>query len=72
MKKTYSRQILFNIAALLFFGVLFFVGTFFDEEIAKTLYSPDNTAVVLITSTGVIPFFTAPVKERSIPHRASL
>lgn len=61
MKKTYSRQILFNIAALLFFGVLFFVGTFFDEEIAKTLYSPDNTAVALITSTGVIPFFTAPV-----------
>ncbi len=61
IKKDHIYQILFNIVILLFFGVLFIVGTFWDEEIAKALYSPDNTAAVVITSTGLIPYFMAPV-----------
>ena len=46
---------------LSFFGVLFFVGTFLDEEIARSLYSPDNTVVTVVTSTGIIPYFMAAV-----------
>lgn len=61
IKKEYINQILFNAAILLFFGVLFFVGTFLDEDISKTLFSPDNTAAAVITSTGLIPYFIAPV-----------
>ena len=61
IKKEYLNQILFNVAILLFFGVLFFVGTFFDEDVSKTLFSPDNTVAAVITSTGLIPYFIAPV-----------
>ncbi len=61
IKKDYLSQILFNIAILLFFGVLFFTGTFFDEDIASAIYSPSNTIAAVITSTGVYPFFAVPV-----------
>ena len=61
IKKEYLNQILFNAAVLMFLGVLFFVGTFLDEDISKTLFSPDNTAAAVITSTGLIPYFIAPV-----------
>lgn len=61
LKKEYLGQLLLNAAILIFFGVLFFVGTFFDEEIAKTLFSKDNTAAAVVTSLGTIPYFAAPV-----------
>lgn len=61
VKKEYLSQILFNIAMMLFFGILFFMGSFLDEDIAKTLFSPDNTVAAVITSTGTIPFFAVPV-----------
>jgi len=41
---------------LLVFGLLFIVGTFHDEEIAKALYSP-NLFVKYVSATGVFPFF---------------
>ena len=44
-----------------FFGALFLIGTFNDEAIAEALFSRDNTPAAIITSTGVYPFFTAPV-----------
>ena len=47
----------FEIFLLLFFGLLFLIGTFFDESIAIHLYSPDFTFVKYVTSCGVFPFF---------------
>ena len=61
IKKDYLSQLLFNIAIMLFFVVLFFMGTFLDEDIARTLFAPDNTVAAIITSTGVYPFFAVPV-----------
>ena len=40
MKKDNISQILFNIIMLMFVGILFVTGTFFDEEIARTVFSP--------------------------------
>lgn len=61
MKKDNISQILFNIIMLMFFGILFVTGTFFDEEIARTVFSPGNTVIAVITSTGLIPYFSAPM-----------
>ena len=61
IKKEYLKQVLFNVAVLLFFGVLFFAGTFTDEYISRTLFSPGNTIVSVITSLGLIPYFAAPM-----------
>lgn len=52
-----SGLLLFEIFLLLFFGLLFLIGTFFDESIAIHLYSPDFTFVKYVTSCGVFPFF---------------
>lgn len=49
--------LLFEMFLLLFFGLLFVLGTFFDESIAIHLYSPDFTFVKYVTSCGVFPFF---------------
>lgn len=54
--KRHLSQILLNAAMLVFFGVLFITGTFLDESISKTLFSPGIMPVELITSTGVYPF----------------
>lgn len=61
LKKEYREQLLFNVIVLLFFGVLFFAGTFLDEDVARTLFSSNNTVVAVITSFGAVPFFMAPV-----------
>ncbi len=61
LKKKNNILIWLNISMLAFFGALFIIGTFNDEAIAGALFSPDSTAAALITSTGVYPFFTAPV-----------
>ena len=61
IKKDYLHQILFNVAILMFFGILFFVGTFTDEFISQTLFSPGNTVASVITSLGLIPYFAAPM-----------
>ena len=53
----YKSLILFNILVLCFFAVLFTVGTFQDEAIAESLYSPDNLGIKILTSTGACPFF---------------
>ena len=50
--------LLFGIFLLLLFGLLFVIGTFFDESIAIHLYSPDSTFVKYVTSCGVFPFFS--------------
>ena len=56
-KSNYFGLLLFEIFLLLFFGLLFVIGTFFDESIASHLYSPDSTFVRYVTSCGVFPFF---------------
>ena len=59
MNKNYSKRMLFNFAIMLFFGVFFLTGTFNDEDIASSIFSPDNLPVKIITSTGVYPFFAS-------------
>ncbi|MBR5089457.1 MAG: hypothetical protein IK093_08510, partial [Ruminiclostridium sp.] len=59
MEKRSRIQILFSLAMLLLFGALFLAGTFFDESLAAAFYSPGNTVIGIITSTGVYPFFSA-------------
>ena len=61
LKKKNTIQIWLNISMLAFFGALFIIGTFNDEAIAGALFSPDSIPAAAITSTGVYPFFTAPV-----------
>ena len=56
-KSNYFGLLLLDIVLLLFFGLLFVIGTFFDESIASHLYSPDSTFVRYVTSCGVFPFF---------------
>ena len=34
------------------------IGSFFDERIAKNLFSPDNIFFKYVTSTGVFPYFS--------------
>lgn len=53
----YKRLVIFNIFMIVFFGTLLAAGSFADEQIARFLYSPDNTFVKFVTSTGVYPFF---------------
>lgn len=48
---------IFYLFALIFFACFFAIGTFNDEAIAKTLFSPDNMIAKIITSVGVYPFF---------------
>ena len=59
--KKYSEQIILNIVMLVFFVIPFLLGTFYDETMAEILFSPGNIVVKCITSTGVYPFFVAPV-----------
>ena len=56
--KEYDQLITFYLVLIFFFSALLLGGTFFDERIAKTLFSPDNTFVKYVTSTGVFPFFS--------------
>ena len=60
-KDNISRRIIPNLVMLVFFGALFLAGTFFDETIAGTIFSPGNTVAAVVTSTGVLPFFAAPM-----------
>ena len=53
----YKRLVIFNTFMIVFFGTLLAAGSFADEQIARFLYSPDNTFVKFVTSTGVYPFF---------------
>jgi membrane-associated phospholipid phosphatase len=55
-KQNNAQFIIFHLFLLLAFGLLFIVGTFHDEAIAKALYSP-NLFVKYVSATGVFPFF---------------
>ena len=55
-KQNNAQLIIFHLFLLLVFGLLFIVGTFHDEAIAKALYSP-NLFVKYVSATGVFPFF---------------
>lgn len=57
-KRNNFGLLLFDMFLLLFFGLLFVIGTFGDESIANHLYSPDFTFVKYVTSCGVFPFFS--------------
>ena len=56
-KKEYQTLLIFNILVLVLFGGLFVLGTFTDESIAVSLYTPNSLAAKIITSCGVYPFF---------------
>lgn len=57
----YKRLIIFDVFMIVFFGLMLVLGTFIDERTARSIYSPDNTFVKFVTSTGVYPFFAAAV-----------
>lgn len=59
MERKHKYQIWTNVAILLFFGVLFIIGTLTDEVIAGAVYLPGNTAVAVVTSLGLYPFTAA-------------
>lgn len=61
MDRNYSKQVKLSLAMLILFVVLFLTGTFCDKAVAETLFSPDNTIVKLITSTGVYPLYSGQV-----------
>ena len=44
---------------MLFFGLLFLIGTFNDQAIAEAVFSRGNIGVQLVTSAGVYPFCAA-------------
>ena len=53
----FKKIILLNIFMLVFFAVMLVIGTFNDEAISETLYSPDILPLKLITAIGAYPFF---------------
>ena len=55
--KEYQTLLIFNVLVLVFFAGLFVLGTFFDESIAVSLYTPNSLTAKIITSCGVYPFF---------------
>lgn len=55
--KEYQILLIFNILVLVLFAGLFVLGTFSDESIAGSLYTPNSLAAKIITSCGVYPFF---------------
>lgn len=57
----YRKMIKLLIAALLLLILLFLTGTFCDRAAAETLFSPDNTFIKVITSTGVYPIYAVQV-----------
>ena len=59
--KDFGSFVLFNVFMLTFFAVMLIIGTFNDEAIAKTLFSPDNIPIKFVTSLGVYPFFAMSV-----------
>lgn len=60
-KNKFSSQMLFHIMLLLFFGLLFVIGTFNDEAIAKAIYMPDNLPALIVTTLGIYPYFASVV-----------
>lgn len=61
MEKKFGIQILFHGMMLVFFGLLFFIGTFNDEAIAAAVYSPGNLPAAVVTSLGLYPAFAGVV-----------
>ena len=55
--KEYQTLLIFNILVLVLFAGLFVLGTFSDESMASSLYTPNSLAAKIITSCGVYPFF---------------
>lgn len=57
MNTSKVRRILFHIMAAMFFGILFFVGTFNDEDIAQSIYIKSQPVALVVTTVGLYPFF---------------
>ena len=53
----FNKLILLNFFMLIFFVIMLLIGTFNDEAISKTLYSPDNLPLKLVTAIGAYPLF---------------
>ena len=45
------------LAAIGVLAVLFIIGTFADEAISRTVFTPDSVPVKAVTSLGVLPYF---------------
>jgi membrane-associated phospholipid phosphatase len=48
--REFMRLLWFGLFLLVFFCAMLLMGTYYDEAIAKSLYSPDNLLVKLLTS----------------------
>lgn len=57
MNKKYRSQIMLHITMFFVFAVLFIIGTFNDEAIAKKIYSPDHRIFNVVTAFGASMFF---------------
>ena len=55
--KEYQTLLIFNVLVFVFFTGLFLLGSFTDESIAASLYTPNSLVAKIITSCGVYPFF---------------
>lgn len=56
-KKEYQTLLVFNVLVLVLFGGLFLLGTFKDESLAVSLFTPNSLPAKIVTSCGVFPFF---------------
>ncbi len=56
-EKTNSKINIFCIISLIVFGTLFLAGTFFDEQISETLYTPKEPVSMIISAAAMYIFF---------------
>lgn len=57
----YRKMIKLLMAALFLLAGMFIAGTFCDKAAAEMFFSPDNTFVKVLTSTGVYPIYAVQV-----------
>ena len=59
--RKYKNLIIFNVFMMIFFAITLCIGTFNDEALARSMFTPDNLFLKYLTSTGVFPFFAGAV-----------
>ena len=60
-KNKLKEQVIFHVGIQIVFAVMFVLGTFYDESIAKAVYSPGDLIAVMVTTFGIYPFFASGV-----------
>ena len=61
MEKGQSAERVVCICITAILAVMLVIGTFCDEMLAKTLFSPGNTIATIVTTIGLYPFFASVV-----------